>query len=107
MRIIFNFDNFLHILIIHFTKMNETIIGSFAGTQDDLFRTSTDSSVLKTWRIPSFGTYSTNFSLSNGNVQRFIHLKNLSFDLIINEEFYHDAYLMFAHNFKAPVILIG
>lgn len=80
---------------------------SLEGTQDDLFRTSVDSSVMKTWRIPSIGTQSTNYSLSNANVHKFIHKKNLSFDLVINEELYHDAYLMFGFKFRAPIILIG
>lgn len=97
----------LHKFFIHFYCETNKMVISIAGTQEDLFQTSTDSSIMKTWRIPSFGTHSTNFSLSSASVQKFIHQKNLHFDLIINEEFYHDAYLMFGFKFNAPTILIG
>lgn len=45
-------------------------------------------------------------SLSNSNVQKLIHSTGLHFDLIINEEFWADSFLMFAHKFKAPIITI-
>lgn len=92
---------------INFHDKNNKMTIFFAGTQKDLFQTSLDSSIMKTWRIPSFGTHSTNYSLSSASVQKFIHQKDLHFDLVINEEFYHDAYLMFGFKFKAPLILIG
>lgn len=75
----------------------------FSGTQEDLFRMSVDFSIAKVWKIPHFGTTSAAYSLSSENVLKFIHEKNLHFDLVINEEFFHDVYLMFGHIFKAPV----
>lgn len=76
-------------------------------TQEDLFRTSVDFSIAKRWKIPHIGTLSSEYSLSNENVQKFIHEKNLHFELVINEEFFSDVYLMFAYKFNASVITIG
>lgn len=45
-------------------------------------------------------------TFENPNVQKFINSKGLHFDLVINEEFFGDSYLMFAHKFKAPIITI-
>lgn len=44
--------------------------------------------------------------LKNEQVKRFIHRKNLHFDLIVMEETLHDAYLMFAHKFNSPIVTI-
>ncbi|XP_031639549.1 UDP-glucuronosyltransferase 2B1-like [Contarinia nasturtii] len=46
------------------------------------------------------------YTLQNANIQKFIHSTGLHFDLVINEEFYGDSMLMFAHKFKAPIITI-
>lgn len=46
------------------------------------------------------------YALENANVQKFIHSTGLHYDLIINEEFFGDSFLMFAHKFKAPIITI-
>lgn len=46
------------------------------------------------------------YALENANVQKFIHSTGLHFDLVINEEFFADSFLMFAHKFKAPVVTI-
>lgn len=42
----------------------------------------------------------------NPNVQKFIHSQGLHFDVVINEEFFGDGFLMFAHKFKAPIITL-
>lgn len=46
------------------------------------------------------------YAFENPNVQKFIHSTGLHFDLIINEEFFGDSFLMFAHKFKAPIVTI-
>lgn len=62
---------------------------------------------LKTVKIFSeFGYMSAAHALNNKKVQEFIHRNDLHFDLVINEEAFHDAFLMFAHKFKAPVVTI-
>lgn len=46
------------------------------------------------------------YALSNKNVQRFIHRNDSHFDLVINEELQQEAFLIFAHKYKAPIISI-
>lgn len=46
------------------------------------------------------------YALSTKNVQAFIQSENYQFDIVINEEFFHDAFLMFGHKFKAPTVTI-
>lgn len=55
-----------------------------------------------------FGMVSSNanHSLANKNVQDFIHRDDLHFDVVINEEFFHDSFSMFGHRFNAPVVTI-
>lgn len=45
-------------------------------------------------------------SLQNANVQKLIHSTNLHFDVIINEDFFAENLLMFAHKFEAPIVTI-
>ena len=42
----------------------------------------------------------------NANVQKFLHSTNFQFDVIINEDFFGESFLMFAHKYKAPIITI-
>lgn len=46
------------------------------------------------------------YGLKHPNVQRIIHSDDLHFDLVINEEFFHESWLMFGYKFKAPVVTI-
>lgn len=40
------------------------------------------------------------------NVQKLIHSTNLHYEVVINEEFFADSFLMFGHKFKAPTITL-
>lgn len=40
------------------------------------------------------------------NVQKFIHSTEFQFDVVVNEDFYGESFLMFAHKFKAPIVTI-
>lgn len=46
------------------------------------------------------------YAFENANVQKFIKSTGLHFDVIVNEEFFGDSFLMFAHKHKAPVVTI-
>ena len=46
------------------------------------------------------------YTFEDPKIQDFIHSTHLHFDLVINEEFFGDSYLMFAHKFKAPIVTI-
>lgn len=45
-------------------------------------------------------------ALKTENVQKFIHNKNLKFDLILAEQFFQESFLMLAHQFQAPIVVI-
>lgn len=51
-------------------------------------------------------TKSGDHGLSTPNVQKIINSEDLHFDLVINEEFYHESWLMFGYKFNAPIITI-
>lgn len=54
----------------------------------------------------SFANASLDYALADENVKEFIHRTDLHFDLVINEDIYYDALLMFGHKFRAPVVTI-
>ncbi|XP_031631803.1 UDP-glucuronosyltransferase 1-10-like [Contarinia nasturtii] len=45
--------------------------------------------------------------LNSPNVHHFLHRNDLSFDIVINEEFYVESLSMFAYQFNAPLITIS
>lgn len=52
------------------------------------------------------GTPSSEHGLRDPKVQQLINSTDLSFDLVINEDFYHDSWLMFGYKFNAPTVTI-
>lgn len=56
--------------------------------------------------FPVLGRESSDHALGDANVQKLINRNDLHFDLIINEEIFHDSFLMFGHKFKAPIVTI-
>lgn len=63
--------------------------------------------VLKTVEMFSaFAYMSAAYALNDKKVQEFIRRNDLHFDLVINEEVFHDSFLAFAHKYKAPVVTI-
>lgn len=52
------------------------------------------------------GTPSSDYNLRDPKVQKLINSTDVSFDLVINEDFYHDSWLMFGYKFKAPTVSI-
>lgn len=60
-------------------------------------------------RVRSYFKYvatSAEHGLTTANVQKIIHSNDLHFDLVINGDFFHESWLMFAHKFNAPMIAI-
>ncbi|XP_065088491.1 UDP-glycosyltransferase UGT5-like [Ochlerotatus camptorhynchus] len=53
------------------------------------------------------GLTTTQYALENVNVQQFIEQDDTDFDLVISEQFYQEAFLMFAHKYRAPIVTIG
>lgn len=54
--------------------------------------------------VTMIGNKSADHALRHHKVQELIHSTKLHFDLVINEEVYHDVFLAFGHKFNAPVI---
>lgn len=55
----------------------------------------------------NFCQFSADYALSSANVQAFLKRTDQQFDLVVNEEFFHDSFLMFGHKFKAPIVTIS
>uniref|UniRef100_A0A182YRJ6 UDP-glycosyltransferases domain-containing protein n=1 Tax=Anopheles stephensi TaxID=30069 RepID=A0A182YRJ6_ANOST len=55
------------------------------------------------WRV---GLSTTQYALENENVQQFIEHDDTDFDVIISEQFYQEAFLMFAHKYRAPIVTL-
>lgn len=53
------------------------------------------------------GLSTAEYALKHPNVQKLIDSTDQHFDLVIAEQYYQEAFLMFAHKFKAPVITLG
>lgn len=62
---------------------------------------------LSVFEYTEFCEISADYALSTANIQKFLKRKDLHFDLVINEEFFHDSFLMFAHKFNAPLVTIS
>lgn len=60
-------------------------------------------------KVRAYDTYVKNcsdYGLKTSNVQNIIHSTDLHFDLVINADFFHESWLMFAHKFNAPIVTI-
>lgn len=87
--------------------MNPSILISFLTVKHgDMYEGVANSPFFTAAILPYFANMSTDHALSSKNVQEFIYRRDLHFDLIINEEIYHDAFLMFGRKFNAPIVTI-
>lgn len=57
--------------------------------------------------IPYLGKISSEHGLNDSKVREFIHRNDLYFDVVINEDTFHESWMMFAHKFKAPIVTLG
>lgn len=57
-----------------------------------------------TWDV---GLLSTEHAFKDVNVQKFLKSNNLTYDVVILEQFFHDSWLLFAHKFQAPIVTIA
>lgn len=55
------------------------------------------------WRI---GLSTTQYALENEQVQQFIEQDDTDYDVIVSEQFYQEAFLMFAHKYRAPIVTL-
>lgn len=54
----------------------------------------------------TIGYSTTEYALQHANVQQILHAEDKHYDLILTEQYYQDALLMFGHKFKAPIVSI-
>lgn len=78
-----------------------------SGSQEEIINTAEKSPFISIFEYGEFCGMSADFALSSKNVQAFMKRNDLEFDLIINEEFFHDSFLMFAHKYNAPIVTIS
>lgn len=71
-----------------------------------LYQLANDDPFSEIWKLATIPKASAEYALENANVQKFIHNDHSHFDIIINEEFFHDSFLMFGHKYKAPIVTI-
>lgn len=75
-------------------------------TVESLFENAEKSPFAALNEMVGFFSFSANYSLASKNVRDLINRNDLHFDVVINEEFFHDSFSMFGHRFKAPVVTI-
>lgn len=56
--------------------------------------------------FPKFMKLAADYALNSTSVKEFINRNDLQFDLVINEEVFHESWLMFGHKYKAPIVTI-
>ena len=79
----------------------------FSVTQEKIFEMKFNSQfeMLKTyWWM---GLESTAHALKTAAVRDFIANDDTNFDLVVSEQFFQEAMLMFAHKYKAPIVTIS
>ncbi|XP_075152982.1 UDP-glycosyltransferase family 301 member D1 [Haematobia irritans] len=55
----------------------------------------------------SVGMWTSEYALNDPKIKALISSKDMHFDLVILEQFFHESFLMFGHKFKCPVVTIG
>lgn len=74
---------------------------------DDIFNLKYSSDWNNVFLFYRAGLISTEHAFNDAKVQQLIQSENVHFDVIVLEQFNHDAFLLFAHKFKAPIITIA
>ncbi|XP_055320800.1 UDP-glucosyltransferase 2-like [Sitodiplosis mosellana] len=96
----FSSPNYTEILISPHFDLSTTF------TQEDAHKSADESYFEKVRSYDTYCTKSSEYGLNHTNVQKVIHSQDLKFDLVINADFFHDSWFMFAHKFNAPFISI-
>uniref|UniRef100_A0A182KIS0 UDP-glucuronosyltransferase n=1 Tax=Anopheles christyi TaxID=43041 RepID=A0A182KIS0_9DIPT len=74
---------------------------------EGLFDASQTSDLNKLNMYWDLGINTSRWGLQSENVREFIQRTDLTFDLIIAEQFFQESWLMFAHKYKAPIVTIS
>lgn len=57
--------------------------------------------------LHTIGLATTEYALSHERVQEFLRISNETYDLIVVEQYYQEAFLVLAHKYQAPIVSIG
>lgn len=74
--------------------------------QEKMLKMGSNSNFKSVWDRAHIRPRINGYDMQSESVQKLIHSTNLHFDVIINEEFFADSFLMFAHKFKSPIVTI-
>lgn len=91
---IIEYFEFFHIIVVISVPLQD----AFMSTDETDFE--------KVRSYDAFVKNTSEYGLKTLNVQKIIHSQDLHFDLVINADFFHESWLMFAHKFNAPIVLI-
>uniref|UniRef100_A0A182PLT1 Peptidase S1 domain-containing protein n=1 Tax=Anopheles epiroticus TaxID=199890 RepID=A0A182PLT1_9DIPT len=74
---------------------------------EELFAASQTSDISKVDMYWEMGLNTSRYGLQSPNVRQFIERTDLSFDLVISEQFFQESWLVFAHKYSAPIVTIS
>jgi glucuronosyltransferase len=66
-----------------------------------------DNPIHKINLLQELGLASCRHAFQTENVRNFVHAQNLTFDLVIAEQFVQESFLMFAHKYHSSLIAIS
>lgn len=91
---------------VGFLNKNKINLLYFLVPKKDIYNNADESYFTKISNYEKICTPSSEHGLNTSNVQKIIHSQDLQFDLVINEEMFHESWLMFGYKFNAPVVTI-
>lgn len=86
--------------------MNKMISISVKVTQQEAIDATDATEFERVRHYEKWSTKCSEHGLTTSNVQKIIHSEDLHFDLVIDGNFFHESWLMFAHKFDAPIVSI-
>lgn len=79
----------------------------FPVTQEQVFAAHYVSPFMSVKWLYGLGLDNSEHGLRDAKVQQLINSDTQHFDLIVSEQFFQDAWLLFAHKFNAPIVTIA
>lgn len=59
------------------------------------------------FKLAGIRKFAAEYAFESAQVQQFLQRDDLQFDLVINEEFFQESFLMFAFKYKTPLVTIS
>lgn len=74
---------------------------------NEIYESKYSSDFINVQLLSTVGSLCGEYALRDPKVRKLALSKGLHFDLVISEQFFHEAWLMFAHKFNAPIVTIS